>query len=82
MAALHDVVKSGRARYIGASAMYAWQFQKALYVAEKIAVTLYSPLASGRLARDWSETIRRLETDRIAKWKYEATAEADKAVVE
>lgn len=35
MEALHDVVKAGKARYIGASAMYAWQFQKALYVAEK-----------------------------------------------
>ncbi|MNV58417.1 General stress protein 69 [compost metagenome] len=33
MEALHDVVKSGKARYIGASAMYAWQFQKALHVA-------------------------------------------------
>nr|WP_315855416.1 aldo/keto reductase [Rhizobium leguminosarum] len=30
--ALHDVVKSGKARYIGASSMYAWQFAKALYV--------------------------------------------------
>ena len=114
MEALHDVVKSGRARYIGASAMYAWQFQKALHVAEKngwtrfvsmqnhfnliyreeeremlplcreekIAVTPYSPLASGRLARDWSETTQRLETDPIAKQKYDATAEADKQVVE
>jgi len=114
MAALHDVVKAGKARYIGASAMYAWQFQKALYVAEKngwtrfvsmqnhlnliyreeeremlplcraekIAVTPYSPLASGRLARDSSETTTRLETDPIAKSKYDATAEADKAVVE
>ncbi|MDR0709799.1 MAG: aldo/keto reductase [Spirochaetaceae bacterium] len=35
MAALHDVVKAGKARYIGASAMFAWQFQKALYTAEK-----------------------------------------------
>ncbi|MNX54175.1 General stress protein 69 [compost metagenome] len=34
MEALHDVVKAGKARYIGASAMWAWQFQKALYVAE------------------------------------------------
>jgi aryl-alcohol dehydrogenase-like predicted oxidoreductase len=114
MAALHDVVKAGKARYIGASAMYAWQFQKALYVAEKngwtrfvsmqnhlnllyreeeremmplcraekIAVTPYSPLASGRLARDWAETTTRLETDPIAKWKYDTTAEADKLVVE
>ena len=114
MAALHDVVKSGKARYIGASAMYAWQFQKALHVAEKngwtrfvsmqnhlnliyreeeremlplckeekIAVTPYSPLASGRLARDWAETTKRLETDSIAKRKYDATADADKLVVE
>ncbi len=35
MEALHDVVRAGKARYIGASAMFAWQFQKALYVAEK-----------------------------------------------
>lgn len=114
MAALHDVVKSGKARYIGASAMYAWQFQKALCVAEKngwtrfvsmqnhlnliyreeeremlplcraekIAVTPYSPLASGRLARDGSETTIRYETDPIAKRKYDATAKADQAVVE
>ncbi|MBN1663030.1 MAG: aldo/keto reductase [Deltaproteobacteria bacterium] len=33
--ALHDVVKAGKARYIGASSMYAWQFSKALYTAEK-----------------------------------------------
>lgn len=35
MEALHDVVKAGKARYIGASAMWAWQFQKALHAAEK-----------------------------------------------
>lgn len=34
MEALHDVVKSGRARYIGASSMFAWQFSKALYTSE------------------------------------------------
>ena len=114
MAALHDVVRAGKARYIGASAMYAWQFQKALHTAEqhgwtrfvsmqnhlnllyreeeremlplcreeKIAVTPYSPLASGRLARAWEESTKRLETDSIAKSKYDATAEADKRVVE
>ncbi|MGN6715253.1 Predicted oxidoreductase [Anaerocolumna jejuensis DSM 15929] len=114
MEALHDVVKAGKARYIGASAMYAWQFQKALYTAEKhgwtrfvsmqdhlnllyreeeremlplcreekIGVTPYSPLASGRLCRDWSETTKRYETDQIARSKYDATAEADKLVVE
>lgn len=34
MEALHDVVKAGKARYIGASSMFSWQFAKALYVAE------------------------------------------------
>jgi 1-deoxyxylulose-5-phosphate synthase len=33
--ALHDVVKSGKVRYIGASSMYAWQFAKALYLADR-----------------------------------------------
>ena len=33
--ALHDVVKAGKARYIGASSMYAWQFGKALYLADR-----------------------------------------------
>src|ERR1700756_3525397 len=32
--ALHDSVKAGKVRYIGASSMYAWQFAKALYLAE------------------------------------------------
>ena len=32
--ALHDVVKAGKARYIGASSMYAWQFSKALHLAD------------------------------------------------
>lgn len=32
--ALHDVVRAGKARYIGASAMYAWQFAKALYTSD------------------------------------------------
>ncbi|MFJ2395910.1 MULTISPECIES: aldo/keto reductase [unclassified Streptomyces] len=33
MEALHDVVKAGKARYIGASSMYAWEFSKAQYTA-------------------------------------------------
>jgi len=32
--ALHDLVKSGKVRYLGASSMHAWQFAKALYVAD------------------------------------------------
>jgi len=35
MEALHDVVKAGKARYIGASSMYAWQFARALFTAER-----------------------------------------------
>lgn len=35
MEALHDVVRSGKARYIGASSMWAWQFAKAQHVAER-----------------------------------------------
>ncbi|EWS59381.1 General stress protein 69 [Methylibium sp. T29-B] len=85
--ALHDVVKAGKARYIGASSMYAWQFAKALHTAERhgwtrfvtmqnhlnlihreeeremlplcrdagIGVLPWSPLARGRLTRDWTE---------------------------
>jgi len=34
MEALHDVVKAGKARYIGASSMFAWQFSKALYTSD------------------------------------------------
>jgi len=115
MEALNDVVRAGKARYIGASAMWAWQFQKALYTAEahgwtrfvsmqdhlnliyreeeremlplcreeKIGVIPYSPLASGRLTRDWSsERTARSEGDQIAKSKYDAAAEMDQAVVE
>jgi aryl-alcohol dehydrogenase-like predicted oxidoreductase len=33
--ALHDVVKAGKARYLGASSMYAWQFSKALHLAKE-----------------------------------------------
>jgi aryl-alcohol dehydrogenase (NADP+) len=33
--ALHDIVKSGKARYIGASSMHAWQFARALYLADR-----------------------------------------------
>jgi aryl-alcohol dehydrogenase-like predicted oxidoreductase len=33
--ALHDLVKAGKVRYLGASSMYAWQFARALYLAER-----------------------------------------------
>jgi aryl-alcohol dehydrogenase (NADP+) len=39
--ALHDVVRMGKARYIGASSMYAWQFTKMLYRAEQLGLTRF-----------------------------------------
>lgn len=113
MEALHDIVKSGQARYIGASSMYAWQFSKAQAVAEKhgwtrfvsmqnhmnllyreeeremlplcadqgIGLTPFSPLASGRLTRDWDATTTRYLTDGSAKRKYDKTEEQDREIV-
>jgi 1-deoxyxylulose-5-phosphate synthase len=109
--ALHDVVKAGKARYIGASSMYAWQFSKALYLAERhgwtrfatmqnhynllyreeeremlplcadqgIGVIPWSPLARGRLTRDWDATSARSETDEFGRSLY---GEADRPIVD
>ncbi|MFL6145222.1 MAG: aldo/keto reductase [Labedaea sp.] len=44
MLALHDVVRSGKARYIGASSMFAWQFAKAQHVAESNGWTRFSAM--------------------------------------
>ena len=41
MEALHDVVKAGKARYIGASSMFAWQFYKAQYTAQSYGWTRF-----------------------------------------
>jgi 1-deoxyxylulose-5-phosphate synthase len=114
MEALHDVVKAGKARYLGASSMYAWQFAKALQVAERhgwtrfvamqnylnllyreeeremlplcrsegIGVIPWSPMARGRLTRDWDATSARLETDAFGRTLYDQTGDADRRVVE
>jgi aryl-alcohol dehydrogenase-like predicted oxidoreductase len=111
MEALHDVVKAGKARYVGASSMYAWQFAKMLHASERngwarfvtmqdhynllyreeeremlplcedqgIGVIPWSPLARGRLTRDWDAATARSETDEFGKRLY---AEADRAIVE
>ena len=111
--ALHDIVKAGKVRYIGASSMHAWQFAQALYTAERhgwtrfvsmqnyynllyreeeremlplcrdqqIAVIPWSPLARGRLTRDW-QVSSRMETDEVGKQLYAATEAADRQVVE
>ena len=112
--ALNDVVKAGKARYIGASSMHAWQFSKALHVSrangwarfvtmqnhlnllyreeeremlplcrdEKIGVIPWSPMARGRLTRDWNGRTDRTETDEFGKTLYKSDAEAEKAIVD
>jgi aryl-alcohol dehydrogenase-like predicted oxidoreductase len=112
--ALHDVVKAGKARYIGASSMFAWQFATMLHVAEAngwtrfvtmqnyvnllyreeeremlplcaaegIGVIPWSPLARGRLTRDWDEKTERSETDKFGKTIFRDTADTDRKVVE
>jgi 1-deoxyxylulose-5-phosphate synthase len=42
--ALHDVVKMGKARYIGASSMFAWQFCKSLYLARQLGSTPFATM--------------------------------------
>ena len=44
LAALHDVIKAGKARYIGASSMYAWQFFQAQYVARENGWTRFASM--------------------------------------
>ena len=41
LVALHDVVKSGKARYIGASSMFAWQFAQMLNTSERLGITRF-----------------------------------------
>jgi aryl-alcohol dehydrogenase-like predicted oxidoreductase len=45
-------------------------------------MTPYSPLAGGRLARDWSANTKRFENDKTAQGKYDSTREIDKAIVD
>jgi 1-deoxyxylulose-5-phosphate synthase len=44
MAALHDVVRAGKARYLGASSMFAWQFAKAQHAAERHGWTAFASM--------------------------------------
>jgi aryl-alcohol dehydrogenase-like predicted oxidoreductase len=109
--ALHDVVKAGKARYIGASSMHAWQFSKALHtsdlhgwtrfvsmqnhynliyreeeremiplcVDQGVGVIPWSPLARGRLTRNWDASTPRTGSDEFAKTLY---LDADREIVE
>jgi aryl-alcohol dehydrogenase-like predicted oxidoreductase len=112
MEALHDVVKAGKARYIGASSMFAWQFAQAQYTADLngwtrfvsmqdhynlinreeeremhpfcldqgVGVLPWSPLARGKLTRDWDATTSRSQTDEFGKVLYTQADEADRRV--
>jgi aryl-alcohol dehydrogenase-like predicted oxidoreductase len=109
--ALHDIVKAGKARYIGASSMNAWQFSKAHYLARMAGLTSFvsmqnhynllnreeeremlplcadlgvgvipwSPLARGRLTRDWDEETTRSQTDEFGSNLYRP---GDRMIVE
>ena len=114
MEGLNNIVKVGKARYIGISNCYAWQLAKANALAEhegfakfisiqghynlifreeeremvpyckeeNIAMTPYSALAGGRLAKKPGETSKRLEQDAFAKLKYSKTEEQDAIIID
>ena len=114
MEALHDVVKAGKARYIGASSMYAWQFASMQHAADLggwtrcvsmqdqynllnreeeremhpyslqsgVGVLPWSPLARGRLTRDWDDTTSRSATDEFGKTLYTQTEDSDRRIVD
>lgn len=111
MEALHDVVKAGKARYLGASSMHAWQFATMQFTADAggwtrfvsmqdhynllmreeeremlpfcadagVGVIPWSPLARGRLTRDWDQATARSETDEFGKSLYR---DDDRRIVE
>ncbi|MFJ8533660.1 aldo/keto reductase [Streptomyces sp. NPDC093591] len=111
MEALHDLVKAGKVRYIGASSMYAWQFSKMQYTAERhgwtkfvsmqnhynllyreeeremlplcadqgVGVLPWSPLARGRLTRDWGTVTERSAKDNFGSRLY---VDSDRVVAE
>jgi aryl-alcohol dehydrogenase-like predicted oxidoreductase len=111
MEALHDLVKAGKVRYIGASSMFAWQFSKMQYTAERngwtkfvsmqnhynllyreeeremlplcadqgVGVLPWSPLARGRLTRDWGTVTERSANDNFGSRLY---PDSDRTIVE
>ena len=114
MEALHDLVKAGKVRYLGASSMHTWQFVQMQYVADLngwtrfvsmqdqysllmreeeremlpfcldqgVGVLPWSPLARGKLAREWDTTTRRSETDAFGKRLYRQAVESDRKIVD
>lgn len=114
MEILHDMIQSGKVRYIGISNCYAWQIAKANMIAKNndwepfisvqghynlifreeeremvpycqedhIALTPYSALASGRLAKIPGEQSKRMSEDAYAKGKYDATENQDRIIID
>jgi aryl-alcohol dehydrogenase-like predicted oxidoreductase len=112
MAALDDVVRAGKARYLGASSMWTWQFAQLQHAADLngwtrfvsmqdqynlimreeeremlpycldqgVGTLPWSPLARGRLTRDWDETTSRSANDDFGSRLYRQAEEADRRV--
>lgn len=114
METLNDIVRSGKARYIGASSMWAWQFAKAqtaakvngwtpfvsmqdqynllqreeeiemhpLCVDQGVGVLPWSPLARGRLTREWQKHTERTASDEYGSTLYEGDTASNRAIVD
>ncbi len=115
MQTLDDIVRAGKARYIGASSMSAWQFAQAQYVADLggwtrfvsmqdqysllmreeeremhpfcldqgVGVIPWSPLARGRLTRDWDAAgTTRAASDEVTRRLYHQHENSDRRIVE
>jgi len=114
MEALHDLVRVGKVRYIGASSMYAWQFAKLQHTADLhgwtrfvsmqdqysllmreeeremhplcldqgVGVIPWSPLARGRLTREWGTETARTATDDFGNTLYHQQEESDRAIID
>jgi len=112
--ALHDIVKAGKARYIGASSMYGWQFAKLQYTArlhgwtefismqaqynllnrederemypfcldQGIGALPWSPLARGKLTRDWNLQTDRIKSDPLFPTLYHQFEDSDRKIVD
>lgn len=112
MEALHDVVRAGKVRYLGASSMWAWQFaqmqhaaalngwtpfvsmqdQYSLIMREEeremhpfcldsgVGVLTWSPLARGRLAREYGVQTERFDLDAVGQKLYQQAEDADRRI--
>ncbi|WP_395639519.1 aldo/keto reductase [Pseudolysinimonas sp.] len=112
MEALHDVVRAGKVRYLGASSMWAWQFAAMQHAAELngwtpfvsmqdqyslimreeeremhpfcldsgVGVLTWSPLARGRLAREYGVQTERYELDAVGQKLYQQAEDADRRI--